>query len=132
MSAASRPGLTHDADLSYRIIGLAMRVHRALGPGLLESIYEECLSSELDLDGLAYERQKPLRVVYNDRSLECGYRADIVVRNEVLLEIKSLEHLLPLHDAQILTYLHLSGCHIGLLLNFNTVTLKSGLRRFVR
>ena len=132
MTNNEAPGLTHDAALTHRIIGLALGVHRTLGPGLLESIYEECLCSELDRDGLAYERQKPLPVVFRDLPLECGYRADIIVADEVILEIKSVDHLVPLHNAQALTYLRLSGCHVALLINFNTITLTSGIRRFVR
>lgn len=123
--------LAYDSALSHRVIGLAIRVHRALGPGLLESIYEECLCHELDLANLPYERQKPLPVVYDGICLDAAYRADIIVANDLLLEIKSVERLHPLHEAQILTYLRTSGCHVGLLLNFNSVTLKSGLRRFV-
>ena len=123
--------LAYDSDLSHHVIGLAIRVHRSLGPGLLESIYEACLCHELDLASLAYERQKSLQVIYDGACLEAAYRADIIVANDLLLEIKSVEHLLPLHEAQILTYLRISGCHVGLLLNFNSVTLKAGLRRFV-
>jgi GxxExxY protein len=118
--------------LTHRIIGLALGVHRTLGPGLLKSIYEECLCSELNRDGVVYERQKPLPVVFRDLRLECGYRADIIVADEVILEIKSVDHLVPLHHAQALTYLRLSGYHVALLINFNTITLKSGIRRFVR
>ena len=124
--------LAYDSDLSHRVIGLAIRVHRSLGPGLLESIYEECLCHELDLANLPYERQKPLQVVYDGTRLDAAYRADVIVASDLLLEIKSVERLLPLHEAQILTYLRISSCHVGLLLNFNSVTLKAGLRRFVR
>ena len=126
------PDLAHGATLSHRIIGLAMRVHRTVGPGLLESIYEECLCCELDRDGLAYERQKPLRLVYQGINLDCAHRADIIVADDVILEIKAVDHLLACHEAQTSTYLRLSGCHIGLLMNFNGTTLKEGLRRFVR
>lgn len=124
--------LAYDSDLSHHVIGLAIRVHRSLGPGLLESIYEECLCHELDQANLPYERQKPLQVVYDGTRLDAAYRADVIVANDLLLEIKSVERLLPLHEAQVLTYLRISGCHVGLLLNFNSVTLKAGLRRFVR
>ena len=124
--------LAYDSRLTHQVIGLAITVHRTLGPGLLESIYEECLSYELDQANLPYDRQRQLPVVYRDSRLEAAFRADIIVASDLLLEIKSVEHLLPLHEAQILTYLRLSGCHVGLLMNFNSVTLKEGLRRFVR
>ncbi len=117
--------------LTNRVIGLAIGVHRELGPGLLESAYEECLCFELKQAGIAYGRQMPLAVVYKGVSLECGYRLDIVVQRELIIEIKAVERLLPIHDAQILTYLRLSGHKVGLLMNFNTVVLRDGLRRFV-
>jgi GxxExxY protein len=120
-----------DGALTGRIIRLAIKVHRGLGPGLLESAYEACLCWELARAKLAYERQVPLAVRYEDVRLSCGYRADVIVAREVILEIKSIEHILSLHVAQVLTYLRLSGCKRGLLLNFNTVLLKDGLRRFV-
>jgi GxxExxY protein len=123
--------LSHDAELTDRIIGLAITVHRHLGPGLLELAYEECLCFELRHAGIEYRRQVPLPVIYKDVRLDCGYRLDIVVRQQVIIEIKAIERILPLHEAQILTYLRLSDCNIGLLLNFNSVVLKDGLRRFV-
>ena len=106
--------------LTERVIGLAIEVHRALGPGLLESAYEECLCLELEHAGLGYARQVPLPVVYKGRRLECGYRLDVVVESALILEIKSVEQLLPIHDAQLLTYLRLSRQKVGLLVNFNT------------
>lgn len=118
-------------DLTRRIIGLAMRVHTRLGPGLLESAYERCLCHEFDQNALAYARQVDLPLNYDGVLLDCGYRADMVVNIEVLVELKSVEHILPLHKAQRLTYLHLSQCRIGLLLNFNTLSLKDGIRRRV-
>ena len=118
-------------DLTRRIIGLAMRVHTRLGPGLLDSAYERCLCHEFDQNALAYARQVDLPLDYDGVLLDCGYRADIIVTNEVLLELKSVEHVLPLHEAQLLTYLRLSQCRIGLLLNFNTLALKDGIRRRV-
>jgi GxxExxY protein len=124
-------GLSHETGLSRRIIGLAIEVHQHLGPGLLESAYEECLCFELGQAGVAFARQVPLPVVYKNVRLDCGYRMDIVVEREVIIEIKSLERLLPIHDAQVLTYLRLSGYRVGLLMNFNNVTLKDGLRRLV-
>jgi GxxExxY protein len=122
-------GLTHDADLTRRIIGLAMRVHTRLGPGLLESAYERCLCHEFDRNELPYARQVDLPLIYDGDRVGCGYRADIIIRDEVLVEIKSVEHILPVHEAQLLTYLRFSGCAVGLLLNFNSVSLKDGIRR---
>ena len=122
---------SHDSSLSKRIIGLAIEVHQHLGPGLLESAYEECLCFELKQAGVIFQRQAPLAVVYKDVRLDCGYRLDIIAERHLVIEIKSVERLLPIHDAQMLTYLRLSGCKVGLLMNFNTVLLKDGLRRFV-
>jgi GxxExxY protein len=118
-------------DPTNRIIGLAIKVHRKLGPGLLESVYEECLCWELAHDGLAFRRQVPLPVIYEDIRLKCAYYADVIVERSVLLELKSVERILPVHEAQALTYLRLSGCRVGLLMNFNSVMLKDGLRRFI-
>jgi GxxExxY protein len=123
--------LAHDTGLMQRIIGLAMRVHTRLGPRMLESVYERCLCHEFDRNEIPYARQVDLALNYDGVELECSYRADIIVRNEVLLEIKSLEHILPLHDAQLLTYMRLGRYKIGLLPNFNTVSLKDGIRRRV-
>ena len=119
-------------DLTHRIIGLAINVHRKLGPGLLESVYNACLRWELEHANLSYQREVPLPVVYEDILLPQGYFADLIVENAVLLELKSVEHLLPVHDSQTLTYLHLSPCEVALLLNFNSATMKEGLRRFIR
>jgi len=119
-----------DSDsLTRRIIGLAMRVHTRLGPGLLESAYERCLCHQFDQNALAYERQVDLPLEYDGVLLDCGYRADLIINDAVILELKSVEHILPLHEAQLLTYLRLSRCRIGLLLNFNTLSLKDGIRR---
>src|SRR6266851_2104705 len=126
-----RQMLSGDRDLTERVIGLAIDVHRHLGPGLLESAYEECLSFELSQAGIEHRRQVPLPVVYKDVRLDCGYRIDIVVRQQLIIEIKAIERIVPVHEAQILTYLRLSGYKVGLLLNFNSVVLKDGLRRFV-
>src|SRR5712692_8108866 len=123
--------LSHGGDLSERVIGLAIEVHRHLGPGLLESSYEQCLCFELKSSGIEHRRQVPLPVVYKDVRLDCGYRIDIVVRQQLIIEIKAIERIVPVHEAQILTYLRLSGYKVGLLLNFNSVVLKDGLRRFV-
>ncbi|HXZ02518.1 MAG TPA: GxxExxY protein [Stellaceae bacterium] len=117
--------------LTEEIIGRAIEVHRHLGPGLLESAYEECLCLELKQAGLAFQRQVPLPIVYKTVRLDCGYRLDIVVARKVILELKTVERLLPVHEAQVLTYLKLSGVGIGLLLNFNTPVLKDGVRRLM-
>jgi GxxExxY protein len=119
-----------DGDsLTRRIIGLAMRLHTRLGPGLLENAYEHCLCHEFDQNLLTDARQVDLPLNYDGVLLDCGYRADVIVNGEVILELKSVEHILPLHEAQLLTYLRLSRCRIGLLLNFNTLSLKDGIRR---
>ncbi len=117
--------------LATQVIGLAIKVHRALGPGLLESAYEECLAYELTKNNVPFGRQVPLPLIYEDVRLDCGYRMDFVVDRQLLIEVKSLDRLLPIHDAQILTYLRLSGCRVGLLMNFNQEALRDGLRRFV-
>jgi GxxExxY protein len=117
--------------LTNRIIGLAIGVHRELGPGLLESAYEECLCFELKQSSIIFSRQVPLPIVYQGIQLGCGYRLDIVVQGELIVEIKAVDQLLPIHDAQLLTYLRLSGHKVGLLMNFNTVVLKDGIRRLV-
>ena len=123
--------LSHGDTLSNRVIGLAIDVHRQLGPGLLESAYEECLCFEFRQNGIAFARQVPLPVVYKDVKLECGYRLDILVENELIVEVKAVERLMPIHEAQMLTYLRLSGHKVGLLMNFHSVVLKDGLRRIV-
>ena len=108
-----------------------MEVHRILGPGLLESTYESCLAHELNRGQLKFELQVPLPIAYKNIKLESGYRLDVVVEESVLLELKSVEQLLPIHTAQLLTYLKLSHLKIGLLINFNTVRLKDGIRRLI-
>jgi GxxExxY protein len=117
-------------DLTSVIIGCAINVHRILGPGLLESAYEECLAFELNEAGLLFERQKPVPVVFKEIKLECGYRIDILVEKSVIIELKSVDQLAPIHEAQILTYLKLSGKRIGLLINFNVTILKNGIKRY--
>ena len=118
-------------ELTDAIIDAAMEVHRTLGPGLLESTYEMCLCRELAIRGIPFERQVPIAVEYKGVKLDCGYRADIVVDGTILLEIKAIDSLLPIHDAQLLSYLKLGGWKIGLLINFNVELLKNGLRRRV-
>src|SRR5436190_20370958 len=123
--------LSYDSDLSERVISLAIDVHRHLGPGLLESAYEECLCFELKQAAIDYRRQVALPVIYKDVRLDCGYRMDVVVERALILEIKAIDNVTPVHEAQMLTYLRLSGIQVGLLLNFNSVALRHGLRRFV-
>ena len=118
-------------DLSYKIIGCAYEVHKTLGPGLLESTYETCLCYELDRIGLGFEKQKAISVNYKDMKLDSGYRIDILVENQIVVELKSVEELLPIHTAQLLTYLKLSKCPLGLLINFNVVNLQKGKRRYI-
>ena len=122
--------LIHE-ELTREIIGAAMEVHRELGPGLLESAYEECLCHELSVRGLAFVRQVPLPVNYKNVKLDCGYGLDVPVDDNVVLELKSVEEVIPLHQAQLLTYLRLSGKKLGLLINFNVVLLKDGITRLV-
>jgi GxxExxY protein len=116
-------------ELTSKIIGAAIEVHKNLGPGLLESAYEECLCYELDVRKTFYERQKSLPVVYKGVRLDCGYRLDIVVANKVIIEIKACNYLQPIHEAQLLTYLRLAGIKVGLLMNFNVTVLKDGIKR---
>jgi GxxExxY protein len=120
-----------DSDLTEIIIGSAIEVHRALGPGLLESVYEECLCYELGLRGILFERQKSLPLKYKDVRLEAGYRLDLVIENKIVVELKCVEKILPVHEAQIMTYLRLSKLKTGLLINFFTPVLKDGIRRIV-
>ena len=111
------------------IIGAAIEVHRALGPGLLESVYSECLCSELSARGLLYERARPLEVEYKGRRVDCGYLLDLVVDGAVVVQVKAVEALTPVHEAELLTYLRLGGWQVGLLINFNVKLLKQGIRR---
>ena len=117
--------------ITEQIIGAAMEVHRALGPGLLESAYEACLVFELRQRGFHVEQQKPLPITYKDVKLDCGYRLDLVVAESVILEIKAVEKLNTVHEAQLLSYLKLANCRVGLLLNFHCTMLKNGIRRLV-
>ena len=117
--------------LSSKVIGAAIEVHKTLGPGLLESAHEECLCHELSLQGLSFERQKPLAVTYKEKLLDCGYRLDIVVEKKIILELKSCEKIEPIHKAQLLTYLRLSGINLGLILNFNVPVMRNGIARVV-
>lgn len=121
----TRSKLLHE-ELTERVIGAAIEVHRALGPGLLESAYEECPCHEFHLRGISFERQVPLPVEYKGVKLDCGYRLDLVVEGALVLEIKCLEHILPVHEAQLLTYLKMTGKRVGLILNFNVPVLARG------
>ena len=118
--------------ITETIIGCAIEVHKALGPGLLETAYEECLSFELKNAGLEIVRQQPVPVVYKEIKLECGYRIDLLVEKTVVVELKSVEVFNPVHEAQILTYMKFAGKPIGLLINFNVTLLKNGIKRYRR
>ena len=119
-------------QITEKIIGAAIEVHTHLGPGLLESAYQVCLAHEMKLRGLSYEREKPLPVEYKGLSLDCSYRLDFIVEGAVVVEVKAVDALLPIHQAQLLTYLQLTGCKVGLLINFNVPTLRMGIKRMVR
>ena len=118
-------------ELTGSILRCAYKVHSKLGPGLLESAYEECLHYELDKAGISVFKQKPMPLVYEEKKLELGYRIDLLVDNKVVIEIKSVEAINPVHLAQLMTYLKLSQCRIGFLINFNVVSLKDGIRRVI-
>jgi GxxExxY protein len=119
------------SGLTEKIIGAAIEVHKVLGPGLLESAYEGCLAHQLSLDNISFERQIPLPINYKSLQLDCGYRLDFLVEKTVVLELKTVESLQPIHEAQLLTYLKLGGWPIGLLINFNVPVLKKGIKRMV-
>jgi GxxExxY protein len=118
-------------EITEAVIGAAIEVHRTLGPGLLESAYEECLCRELALRRIPFERQVSLPVEYKGLRLDCGYRIDLLADSQVVVEIKAVEELLPVHEAQLLTYLKVGAWKVGLLINFNTALLKRGIRRLV-
>jgi GxxExxY protein len=122
--------LSHGGEVTRQVVLSAIAVHRALGPGLLESLYEECLCCELRRSGVAFERQKPLAVVYYDVRVECGFRLDLLVERTVVVELKVVERIAPIHAAQILTYMRLGKFPLGLLFNFNSTVLKDAIRRF--
>jgi len=119
------------SDLTEKIIGAAIAVHKALGPGLLESVYEECMSVEMMLNGIPFERQKYLPIAYRGVQVAATYRMDFLVDGKVVVDLKAIERLLPVHDAQLLTYLRLTGCRVGLLINFNVAILIDGIKRLV-
>jgi GxxExxY protein len=118
-------------DLTERVIGLAIEVHRTVGPGLLESVYRECLGLELEQAGIAFQCEVTVPVIYKNRTIPLGFRADIVVESAVILEIKAVTTFLPAHESQLLTYLRMSQLRIGLLMNFHAPRLKDGLRRLI-
>jgi GxxExxY protein len=124
------PGLKTN-EITEQIIGAAIEVHRALGPGLLESAYQECLARELSLRQIPFEREKPLLLEYKGAQLECGYRLDFVVADKVVVEIKAADSLLPIHQSQLLSYMKLGGWKVGLLINFHVPVLKKGIKRLV-
>ncbi|MBN1958780.1 MAG: GxxExxY protein [Desulfuromonadales bacterium] len=118
-------------DLSGQVIGCAIAVHRELGPGLLESTYEQCLAYELKIQGVNFQVQAPLPVQYKDVRLDCGYRIDLLVDNQLIVELKAIEAIHKIHEAQLLTYMKLANVRLGLLINFNVELLKNGIKRFV-
>ncbi len=118
-------------ELTGKIIGAAIEVHKTIGPGLLESAYEECLAQEMKMRGLSFQRQFPLPVAYKGAMLDCGYRLDFVVEKAVVLELKTIDAFAPIHEAQLLTYLKLGAWTVGLLINFNIPVLKNGIKRVV-
>jgi len=115
--------------ITEQVIGCCIEIHKQLGPGLLESAYEQCLCYELSALGVAFERQKPLPMKYKTVNLDCGYRLDLVIQGKIILELKTVENLLPIHEAQLLTHLKLSGLTLGLLINFNVPVLQNGIKR---
>jgi len=119
------------SELSNRVIGCAIEVHKELGPGLLESTYEQCLAHELSLNGIGFKTQQPLPVTYKGLCLDCGYRVDILVEDQIIVELKSVDQLKPIHEAQLLTYMKLANIKQGFVINFNTQRLKQGLKSFV-
>ncbi len=121
----------YNEELTDKIIAAAIEVHRNLGPGLLESAYEECFCHELYIQGFPFERQNPLPLEYKGIKLDCGYRMDVVVDNKVVVELKCVDKITPVHEAQLLTYLRLSNIKVGLIINFYTPVLKDGLKRLV-
>jgi GxxExxY protein len=118
-------------QISQEIIGAAIVVHSELGPGLLESVYEECLAYELTLRNISFERQKPVPVMYKGKQIDCGFRLDLLISDSIVVELKTVEQILPVHQAQLMTYLKLTGCKLGLILNFNVEKMVKGIKRMV-
>lgn len=123
--------MLHEEELTERIIGALIEVHRTLGPGLLESAYQACAAREFALRGFSFEQELPLPLEYKGVRLDCGYRLDFIVAGKVVVELKAVDALQPVHEAQLLTYLRLTGCKVGLLVNFNVPVLKHGIKRMV-
>jgi GxxExxY protein len=123
--------MLYEKELTEQIIAAAIEVHRHLGPGLLEATYQACLAQEFKLRGLPFEQEKPLPVEYKGVKVDCGYRLDFIVAGKVIIELKAVDEIHPVHEAQLLTYLKLTGCRIGLLINFNVPVLKDGIKRRV-
>jgi GxxExxY protein len=123
--------IMHENRISGQIVEAAYSVHSALGPGLLESVYEETLSYELETRNLKFTTQVPISISYKSLQIDYAFRADMIVENKVIVELKAIESVMPMHKKQLLTYLKLSGCHLGLLINFNTVLIKNGITRLV-
>ena len=123
--------MLYEKNLTEEIIGAAIEIHRYLGPGLLESTYEECLCHEFKLRNISFERQKPIPLEYKGISLDCGYRIDIIVENKIVLELKCVDTIIPVHEAQLLTYLKLSGIKVGFILNFHVSVMRDGIKRMV-
>jgi GxxExxY protein len=123
--------MLYEEELTERIIGALIEVHRTLGPGLLESAYQACSAREFSLLQMPFEQEKTLPVEYKGVRVDCGYRLDFIVAEKVIVELKTVESLLPVHEAQLLTYLRLTGCKVGLLVNFNVPVLKRGIKRMV-
>jgi len=119
-------------ELTGEILGAAIEVHRVLGPGLLESAYEQCLAHELEMRDISFERQVPIKIQYKGIEIDQGYRADLIVDKKIVVELKSFDAFAPVHEAQILTYLKLANKKVGLLINFNVTVLKEGIKRYVR
>ena len=120
-----------DNEITHEIIGAAIEVHKLLGPGLLESAYEACLCHEFAIRKISFQKQKPIPLVYKEIKLDCGFRLDLLVEKRIVVELKSVDALAPIHEAIMLTYLRLSGHKLGLLINFNISILKEGIRRFI-
>jgi len=118
-------------ELSRKVIGLSIEVHRELGPGLLENTYKQCLAYELSQAGINFQMEVELPVKYKNVLVSCGYRIDLLIENNLIIELKSVDKIIPIHEAQLLTYMKLSGIKVGLLMNFNEIVLKDGIKRFV-
>ena len=118
-------------ELSNRVIGLAIEVHRNLGPGLLESVYQQCLAHELSNNEIGFVLEHPIQVKYKGVSIDCGFRADLIIEKSIIVELKAVEKIVPIHEAQLLSYLKISGLKLGLIINFNVKLLKNGIKRMI-